>query len=87
MADKHIVYGIHVTDRVHNAGGVQKILSEYGCNIRTRIGLHEASNNVCSPNGLILLEMAGDEAVCAQMAAKVAAIPGIDVQKMVFDHP
>ncbi|MBP7936559.1 MAG: hypothetical protein KA354_18110 [Phycisphaerae bacterium] len=87
MADKHVIYGIHVTDRAHNASGVQKILSEYGCNIRTRLGLHEASNNVCSPNGLILLEMVGDEALCGQMAAKVAALAGIEVQSMVFDHP
>lgn len=87
MADKHLILGVHITDRVHNAGVIQKTLSEYGCNIRTRIGLHQVDDKSCSPNGLILLEMFGDEGRCLEVAAKLGAIPGIEVQKMVFDHP
>jgi hypothetical protein len=87
MNDIHLVFGIHVTDRVHKAGEVQQVLTQYGCNIKTRIGLHHVDDNACSPRGLILLEMFGDEAVCQEMAAKLAAIPGVDVQKMRFTHP
>ncbi len=86
MHDNHLIVGIHVTDRVRNASGVQKIMTEYGCNIKTRIGLHHVDEKVCSPNGLILLEMFGDEALCMQMADRIAAVPGVDVQKMLFKH-
>ena len=84
---KHIVIGVHVTDRMIEAGAVQAVLTKYGCNIKTRLGLHHVDADFCSPRGLILLEMAGDEAVCAEMADKLAAIEGVEVKKMVFDHP
>ena len=58
---RHIVIGIHISDRVHHVPGVQNLLTEYGCSIKTRIGLHTVSETYCSPNGLILLEMAGPE--------------------------
>lgn len=86
MHDNHLIVGIHVTDRVRNASEVQKIMTEYGCNIKTRVGLHHVDEKLCSPNGLILLEMFGDEALCMQMADRIAAVPGVDVQKMLFKH-
>lgn len=41
--EKRIVLGVQVTNRVEKVLDVQKILTEYGCNIRTRLGLHEVS--------------------------------------------
>jgi len=83
--EQHIIFGVHITDRLKNAAEVQRLFSEYGCNIKTRLGLHEV-HNVCSPNGVVILEMYGDEKVCFDLADKLAAIRGIDVQKMVFTH-
>jgi hypothetical protein len=54
--EKHIIVGVHITERVKHAGDVQKVLTDFGCQIRTRLGLHEADQNLCSPNGMILLE-------------------------------
>ena len=45
MTDHRIV-GIHVTDRAQAAGRVQEILSKYGKNIRTRLGLHDVHDDV-----------------------------------------
>ena len=84
---KHVVFGVHVTDRLKRVDTVQHLLSEYGCNIKTRLGLHEVSEKFCSPNGLLILEMAGDEKKCLDLADKLAAVEGIEVQKMIFDHP
>ena len=53
---KRIVLGIQVTNRVEKIPDVQKILTEYGCNIKTRLGLHEVSKSVCSALGLLLLD-------------------------------
>ena len=41
MSDQHIILGVHITDRLKNAVEVQKVFTEYGCNIKTRIGLHD----------------------------------------------
>ena len=86
MNDKHMIFGIHITERVRNAGEVQKLLTQYGCNIKTRIGLHHVDDTVCSPNGLILLEMYGNEELCHEMAAKIEQITGVHIQKMIFEH-
>jgi hypothetical protein len=83
---RHIVLGIHVTDRVHHVPGVQDLLTEYGCSIKTRIGLHTVSESFCSPNGLILLEMAGPEPPVFELENKLKAIEGVDVQRMIFEH-
>lgn len=84
---KHIVFGVHITDRVKHVPDVQKTFTDYGCYIKTRLGLHEGSPTVCSPNGLILLEMIGEEAKCFEMAKRLRAIQGVDVKEMVFEHP
>ncbi len=87
MDGKHHIIGIHVTDRVQRAGRVQEILSQYGTHIRTRIGLHHVNHEKCSPNGLILVEVLGDDRLCDEMRSKLTAIEGIEVKEMVFDHP
>lgn len=83
--EKHVIFGIHITNRLKKASEVQALFSQYGCNIKTRLGLHEVEN-VCSPNGLVLLEMHGEDSVCNELAGKLAAIEGIEVQKMIFTH-
>lgn len=80
------IVGIHVTQRTCHATEIQKVLTQYGCNIRTRLGLHEASEGVCSPNGLILLECVCGGTECGDMIAKLKAIEGLEVQKMVFER-
>ena len=77
------ILGVHVAQRTKRTAKVQKILSDYGCSIRTRIGLHEAAENVCSPNGLILLEAVSE---AAGLAKALAGVPGVTVKKMVFEE-
>ena len=86
MNDDHIILGIHVSDRLKNAVDVQKVFTEYGCNIKTRIGLHDVDETSarraasCSSSS----SAADDEA--AAMMAKLNAVEGVSVQKMVFGH-
>ncbi len=84
--ENHIIYGVHVTDRIKKTSLVQALLTEYGCNIKTRLGLHEVSTDSCSANGLLILEMFGDDARCDQLRSKLSEIEGVDVQQMIFDH-
>ncbi len=85
--DRHVILGVHITDRVKSAADVQKVFTRFGCNIKTRIGLHHVDDKVCSPNGLILLEVFGGEGVAGEMAAALRQVEGVQVQTMVFDHP
>jgi hypothetical protein len=83
---QHIILGVHITDRIHHIHAVQGLLTEYGCSIRTRLGLHEAEKKFCSPNGLLILEMIDDSATAQELANKLSAIEGVEVQTMVFKH-
>ena len=80
---KKTILGVHVAQRTKHTAKVQKILSDYGCSIRTRIGLHDAGDGFCSPNGLILLEVVNQ---APALAAALAKVPGVTVKKMVFEE-
>ncbi|MBN1297209.1 hypothetical protein JXA80_10545 [bacterium] len=82
----HIILGIHITRRHVNAMKIQELLTEYGCHIKTRLGLHHVHDDICSPDGLMLLHMCGDEDTCLELGEKLGAIPGLVVKKMVFQH-
>jgi hypothetical protein len=79
------ILGLLVTNRVKNVPEVQKVLTEYGCNIKTRIGLHDTNENMCSTDGLILLEIFGDDKVHADLERKLKMIQGLQVNKMIFE--
>ena len=84
--DRHVILAVHVTNRVQNAQPIQSIFSEYGCYIKTRLGLHEASPDFCSTTGIILLELLDNEEVRQAMERKLDAVEGVQVQSVVFDH-
>ncbi len=85
MAER-IILGVQVTNRMENIQDVQKILTEYGCNIKTRLGLHEVTESHCSTVGLLILETYGDEADILRMESKLRELKGLTVQKMVFQQ-
>jgi len=87
MLRNHFILGVHINGRVQHIPQVQKILTDYGCSIRTRLGLHEASDSECSPNGLIVLELIGDIRKSRELAEKLRALDGVEVKEMLFDHP
>jgi hypothetical protein len=86
VKDPHLIFGIHIMDRGHHAVGVQAVLTEFGENIKTRLGLHELHEGSNSPNGLLLIEFIGDKARAKSFADRLGAIEGVDVKQMVFDH-
>lgn len=83
---KRIVLGVLLTNRIQEAPAFQKLITDYGCFIRTRIGLHNVTDEICSVAGLILLEMFGEEAKILELEEKLRAWEGVKVQKMVFDE-
>jgi hypothetical protein len=86
MSQTHLIIGINVPSFAKNSGEIQKVLTEFGCSIRTRIGLHDVAEGVCSPNGLILIEFVGGEERADEMIGKLfEANPDVEVQKMAFE--
>jgi len=81
---KTTILGVFLRKRTVTAAAFQEILSKYGCSIKTRIGIHTANENVCSPDGVILLDIIGEESELAALESELKAIDGADVQKMVF---
>lgn len=61
MAQAPLILGINVPSFAKNSGEIQKVFTEYGCSIRTRIGLHDVAEGLCSPNGVILVEFISGE--------------------------
>ncbi|MBO6088039.1 hypothetical protein J6P92_06840 [bacterium] len=51
------VMGILLNNRTEEAVKFQEIITECGCNIRTRIGLHNIGEYKCVNSGIILLEV------------------------------
>lgn len=86
MTNRHVIYGVHIQNRGENAVRVQQLLTEYGCNIKTRLGLHEVDETYCSTGGVLLLELVGDQAKCEALRDKLNAIDGIEVKEIIFEH-
>jgi hypothetical protein len=83
----HRIVGIHITDRATHAGEVQQILTKFGKNIRTRLGLHEVDEDAASPNGLIIIEAVGSSQDVDALSNELRKLKGIQVQSMFFSHP
>jgi len=87
MLQDHILVGVHITDRVTHAVDVQNVLTTYGCNIKTRLGLHEVGDGKSgAPNGLVVLEFVGTKTKCAALCKQLKAITGVDAKTMTFEH-
>ncbi|MEI7895675.1 MAG: hypothetical protein WCJ26_01470 [bacterium] len=78
------VLGIHITNRVKEVSEVQAVLTKFGCTIKTRLGLHEVKDNLCSRSGLIILELTGSMEEFYKLENELLKIDGLEVKKMVF---
>ncbi|MBZ5589568.1 MAG: hypothetical protein LAO05_13480 [Acidobacteriia bacterium] len=84
--DRHVIFGVHLTNRLTHASRVQEVFTEFGEHIKTRLGLHDVGPHGSSPSGVIVLDVTGDDPVLDRMAERLAAIDGVEVQRMVFTH-
>jgi len=66
--------------RKKEAVTVQKVLTEWGCLIRTRLGLHEGVLDNCTETGTVFLELVGDEEKHAELARKLNLLNGVNAE-------
>ena len=74
---KKSVLLILIGKRKEEAVKVQQILTGWGCIIKTRLGIHDGVLENCSDQGLLILELHGEEDQKEELARKVAVLPGV----------
>lgn len=79
------ILGINVSNREDVAAEVQKVLTLYGCSIRTRLGINDTEDEGhCGSGGLIIIELSGDSSEWERLEADLRKIGKIEVNKMDF---
>lgn len=73
----YYVIGIRMDNRIGNAANLQKVLTQNGCKIKARLGLHEVSEDLCATDGLIILQPFGEKAEIDQLVKEINALDGI----------
>ncbi len=66
--------------RKDSAVQVQKVLTAWGCLIKTRLGIHDGVLDNCSETGLIILELVGDKEKHNEMTRKLDLLDGVTTE-------
>jgi len=80
------IIGLLISDRIKESGLTQKTLSAYSHIIKSRLGFHEVTEDICSRVGVIILQLAGNTEECDKLESELSRIGGIEVQRMVFHY-
>ncbi len=75
------IMSLILNNRVKNAVKLQDVLTESGCIIKARIGLHEAGD-VCANEGLIIMQVAGTDAEVGELENKLNAVDGVKAKNL-----
>ncbi len=71
---------ILIKDRKGSAVTVQKILTDWGCTIKTRLGIHDGTLDNCTNSGLVILEIVGDKAKNEEITRKLNLVANVKAQ-------
>jgi hypothetical protein len=71
---------VKIDHRSTEASKVQGILTEFGCNIKVRLGLHEVSKEFCANDGLVVLEVEGKQEELSSMLDALNAVDYVQAQ-------
>ncbi len=63
---------------------MQEVLSQFGCNIRVRLGLHD-TGDVCSDEGILVLQLTGEEAEMFKLESALNGLEGVKAKMVVLD--
>lgn len=81
--DEFIIMIIKVNHRIQKAAKMQEILTKYGFNIKVRLGLHEMGDD-CSNQGLILLQLSGDDTVIETFENELCSLDGVSAKRVII---
>ena len=73
-----------VSDRKEVAIKVQKILTDWGCTIKTRLGIHDGVLDNCSNYGLMVLDIVGEKKKNEEMTRKLNLLDGVKAEMVIL---
>ncbi len=76
---------IYLRNRQGTAEKVQKILTAWGCLIKTRLGIHDDVLDNCTDTGIIFLELVGDEKQHKEMERKLNLLGDVDAKLVTME--
>ena len=80
--NSYYIIGLRVNHRTGNALKLQQALTQFGCHIKLRVGLHEAGEGRCSDDGVILLQVCGERDEVDRLMAALESTPGVTAKLM-----
>ena len=81
MGTYHLM-GILISKRNACAKTVQDILTQHGCIIRVRLGLHDGVGDACTEEGLVILQLSGAMEEIQALQDALNTIPGVTAEKL-----
>ena len=76
---------VKIGERRKKSPEVQEVLSSFGCSIKTRLGLHEANETVCSEEGVLVLQLTGDRSEMKKLEAALNELESVKAQMVMID--
>lgn len=78
------ILGLKTENRFKSSECIQKILTDYGCFIKTRLGIHDIGEGKCPKYALMIIEIPNDEKAVI-IANHLLNTDGIEIQRMQFN--
>lgn len=79
--NEYNIMAVIINHRSKKAPSVQEVFTKHGCCIKMRLGLHEAGD-VCSEEGLVLLQLAGEKSDIKALEDELNGIEGVKAKTM-----
>ncbi len=79
---KKTVMVVLISKRHDAAAKVQSVLTGWGCVIKTRLGIHEGVEDNCSENGLLFLDLVGEQEKLVELERKLNLFDGVTARKI-----
>ena len=73
----YYIIGVRMDNRTDNAVKFQETLTKNGCKIKTRLGLHEVSEDACSNDGIIVLQPCGNKEDVEALVNELNSLEGV----------
>jgi len=76
---------LYLNTRGETSIKVQKILSVWGCLIKTRLGIHDDVLDNCTQIGLLFLDLACDIEKLKELEYKLNLVSGVDARLITME--
>ncbi len=76
------ILAVLISKRKDAAVNVQKILTGWGCIIKTRLGIHDGVLENCSDEGTLILELVGKEEDKSELTRKLSLLKGVTAKRI-----